>query len=142
MTSRKAGATSPLVIATWSLVIPTLLNHLHLRPLAAVDRLVDRLQHRHALGPVLEARRTRLVVRDALHQVDRGVREGVVVAHHVARRPPGPGVGMDAFGRDDPPEALPVARIFRRVVVEIVEVLKTPDERSLAAVQLEPIVVL
>lgn len=119
-----------------------LLHHFHLLPLPARDRLIDRFQDGDASRAGEEAGASVGVVGDGLQHVVDGVDEGVVVAEHVAGGPPRAGVGVAAFGGDDPPEAARIASVFGRVIVEVVQILEAPDERTFAAVDFDAIKVL
>src|SRR5271166_4831900 len=94
------------------------------------------------LEAVLERRRRIRARGDRGHQVPDLVREGVLPAEYVARRPPGGQVGMAGLGDRDTPETL-LGRVIGTVAeLQLVQPLQVERQAAAVAVKLDPQLVL
>src|SRR5262249_40414743 len=109
-------------------------------PLLRFRRTLDGVEHALVLHTVLEVRRGNLAPSDGVEQVVNCVRERVLVADDVTRRPPRADVRMRRVGRQDGSEA--AVRAFLFINLQLVHPFEVEDYAPFASVDLEAVVVL
>src|SRR5262245_56113442 len=102
--------------------------------------MFDRVEHALVLHTVVEVRRRDFAVGDGLEQVVDRVRESVLVADDVTRRPPRADIGVRGVGRQDGSE--PAVRALLFINLQFVHPFEVKYDAPFASIDLEAVVVL